>query len=63
MFGSLVKRLTPRSRLLLIANLLVVAWGCGSSHPLRPSALTPEILPLRQTASPGTGPKRKEGTA
>lgn len=45
MLANLVKRLTPRARLLVIANLLVVAWGCGSYHPLRPTAMTPEILP------------------
>lgn len=37
--------LSARARLLALGTLLVLAWGCGSSHPLRPSAMTPELLP------------------
>ena len=45
MLADIPKRPTMRARLLAIGTVLVLAWGCGAQHPMRPSALSPEILP------------------
>jgi hypothetical protein len=43
--AEIPKRPTMRARLLAIGTVLVLAWGCGAQQPMRPTALTPEILP------------------